>query len=127
MGELLFIQWVILSETGNHSSIYYKDEAPKDISYGRYLYVEVVIMIEQLMNPERPYGEPEYSKLLAEISQLKAALCGQLTHEGQRWLEQLTDVYMRQENAVLHDAFSEGFWTAVKLMLEFERRQLDSK
>ncbi len=127
MGELLFIQWVILSETGNHSSIYYKDEAPKDISYGRYLYVEVVIMIERLMNPERPYGEPEYSKLSEQIARLKQELNIQLDQEGTKRLERLSDIYIRQETVILRDAFADGFWSAIELMLEFDRRRLNHK
>lgn len=84
-------------------------------------------MIERLINLERTYGGPEYSRLTEEISQLKNLLCGQLDQEGAQWLEQLTDAYMRQENAVLREAFADGFWTAVKLMLEFERWRSDSK
>ncbi len=79
-------------------------------------------MIEWLMNQERPYGEPEYSKLTEQIVQLKQTLTGQLGQEGIRQLEQLSDFYMRQENAVLRDAFSEGFYAALELMLEFYGR-----
>lgn len=80
-------------------------------------------MIERLMNQERPYGEPEYSKLSAQISQLKQQLCEQLNQEGKDWLEQLADTFMRQELLVLRDAFADGFWTAVELMLEFQQRK----
>lgn len=79
-------------------------------------------MIERLMNPERPYGEPEYSRLSEQITQLKQELIIQLDQEGRERLEQLTDAYLRQENAVLRDAFADGFWSAVELMLEFQRR-----
>ena len=78
-------------------------------------------MIERLINWERPYGEPEYSKLAAEITQLKQQLSEQATPEGVRWLEQLTDLYMQQETAVLRDAFTDAFRSAVELMLEFQR------
>ncbi len=79
-------------------------------------------MIERLMNLERPYGEPEYSKLSKEISKLKDALCDKLDKDGWKWLEQMTDTCVRREMTVLHDAFTDGFWTAVELMLEFEHR-----
>lgn len=78
-------------------------------------------MIEQLINMERPYGEPAYSKQSEEISRLKNLLCSQLNCEDREHLEQLTNAYLRQENAVLRDAFADGFWTAVELMLEFEK------
>lgn len=84
-------------------------------------------MIERLINLERTYGGPEYSRLTEEISQLKNLLCGQLDQEGAQWLEQLTDAYMRQENAALSDAFAEGFWTAVELMLEFKNWKQNSR
>lgn len=80
-------------------------------------------MIKQLVNTERPYGEPEYSKQSAEIARLKKLLCDQLGQTGQVWLEHLTDAYMRQETAVLHDAFADGFCSAVELMLEVQRRK----
>ena len=79
-------------------------------------------MIELLMNLERPYGEPEYSRLAEEITQLKRQLTGQVDQEGVHWLERLSDLYIRQETAVLRDAFTDGFWSAVELMLEFQHR-----
>lgn len=78
-------------------------------------------MTERLMNLERPYGEPEYSKLSKEISKLKDALCDKLDQDEQKWLEQMMDTCMRRETTVLRDTFADGFWTAVELMLEFER------
>lgn len=80
-------------------------------------------MIERLMNLERPYGEPEYSRLAEEITRLKQQLSGQLNQEGVQCLEQLTDFYVRQETSVLRDAFADGFWSAVELMLEFQCRK----
>lgn len=84
-------------------------------------------MIERLINLERPYGEPEYSRLSAQISQLKQQLYGQLNQEGKNWLEQLVDTFMRQEHLILCNAFTDGFWTAVELMLEFRQRELESR
>ena len=84
-------------------------------------------MTERLMNPERPYGEPEYSKLSAEISLQKSFLRSQLDQEGQRGLEKLSDTYIHQGNMMLSDAFADGFWTAVKLMLEFMDWEQHSK
>ena len=80
-------------------------------------------MIERLINPERPYGDPEYSRLSEQITQLRQELITQLDQEGKNRLEQLTDAYLRQESAVLRDAFSDGFWSAVKLVLEFLQRR----
>ena len=39
-------------------------------------------MIERLMDMERSYGEPEYSKLSHQITQLRQALEQQLNQEG---------------------------------------------
>lgn len=77
-------------------------------------------MLERLMDPERSYGEPAYSKLSVEIADLQQKLNGQLNKQGQAWLEELSYAYLRQENAMLPDAFADGFWTAVELMLEFK-------
>ena len=41
-------------------------------------------MIERLMNLERPYGEPEYSRLSEQITQLKQTLIVQLDQEQPR-------------------------------------------
>lgn len=85
---------------------------------------EVIHMIEKLMNPERPYGEPAYSKLSEQIHQLQQAISAQLTTEDQKQMEQLADAYIRRETAVLSDAFADGFWTAVELMMELYQRKL---
>lgn len=78
-------------------------------------------MIERFMDLERPYGGPVYSKLAAESTQLKELLCKKLDGEGRRWLEKLTDTYVSQENGALRDAFADGFWSAVDLMLEYRQ------
>ncbi len=79
-------------------------------------------MIERLMNPERPYGEPAYSKFSEQINQLQQAISGQLAPQAKEHLEQLTDMYIRRETAALHDAFSEGFRAAIQLMLDLYRK-----
>lgn len=80
-------------------------------------------MIEQLMNQERPYGEPEYSRLSNQIARLKQELIIRLDQEGRSKLERLTDTCIRQETVILHSAFADGFWSAVELMLEFQQRK----
>lgn len=80
-------------------------------------------MIERLINLERPYGEPEYSNLSKQIIRSKQELIAQLDQKGRERLEQLTDAYLRQENAVLRDAFAGDFWSALELMLEFLQRK----
>lgn len=79
-------------------------------------------MLERLMDQERPYGEPTYSKLSAEIAELRQKLSEQLDAQGQVWLEKISDAYLRQGSVMLPDAFADGFWTAVELMLEFKKR-----
>lgn len=81
-------------------------------------------MIERLMNPERPYGEPEYSKISKQINNLRQQLQEQLDKENHSLLEQLCDAYIRQGNAMLPDAFTDGFWSAVELMLEYNKWNL---
>ena len=85
-------------------------------------------MIKRLMNPERPYGEPEYSKMSEQIIKLQKALAEQLNQEHQVLLEQLSDTYIRQGNTMLADAFADGFCTAIELMLDFvQHRKEDSR
>lgn len=76
-------------------------------------------MIERLMNLERPYGEPGYSKLSAQISQLKRQLNSQLNPQGKEQLEQLTNTYLEQSAALSEGSFTDGFCTAVDLMLDY--------
>ncbi len=76
-------------------------------------------MIEQLIDMERTRGDPEYSKLAKQIAQINEQLSKQLNQKGMKQLEALTDAYMRQETAVLRDAFTDGFRSAFELMLEF--------
>lgn len=80
-------------------------------------------MIEKLMNPERPYGEPDYSKLTDQIDQLRCSISAQLSPQSQNEMEQLAEAYIRRETAALSDAFTDGFWAAVKLVLELYRRE----
>lgn len=80
-------------------------------------------MIERLINLERPYGEPEYSRLSEQIMRLKQELITQLDQEGKDKLEELADTYIRQETVILCDAFADGFWSAIELMLEFHQRK----
>lgn len=75
-------------------------------------------MIEKLINPELRYGEPEYSQLGEEINEMKRRLSCQLDQGGKDLLEELMDTYIRQGNTGLRDAFTDGFCTAMKLMLE---------
>lgn len=81
-------------------------------------------MIERLMNPEHPYGEPDYSRFSKHITDLRKQLQGQLDRKSQNLLEQLCNTYIRQGNAMLPDAFADGFWSAVELMLEYKKRNL---
>lgn len=80
-------------------------------------------MIEKLMNPERPYGEPDYSKLTEQINQLQCSISAQLPPQSQNEMEQLADAYIRRETAALSDAFADGFWTAAKLVLDLHQRE----
>jgi hypothetical protein len=91
---------------------------PEAVAPGSYLFIEVVNMIERLMDMERSYGEPEYSKLSHQITQLRQALEQQLNQEGLADLERLTEAYIRQGNVLLSDGFAEGFWSAINLALE---------
>lgn len=84
-------------------------------------------MIERLINQEHPYGEPEYSRLSEQITQLKQELNIQLDQEGREQLEQLSDTCICQATVILHDAFADGFWSAVELMLEFQQRKIERK
>ena len=81
-------------------------------------------MIERLMNPEHPYGEPDYSRFSKHINDLRQQLQRQLDRKSQNLLEQLCNTYIRQGNAMLPDAFADGFWSAVELMLEYKKRNL---
>lgn len=80
-------------------------------------------MIEQLMNPERMYGEPEYSKISRHISDMKQKMAGQLDHEGLALLEEISDSCIRQGNVMLRDAFVDGFCTAIELVLDFHKER----
>ena len=80
-------------------------------------------MIERLVDLERQYGEPEYSKLSKQIIVLQEKLKKQLGPEGKEWLEQLCDAYIRQGTVILYDVFADGFWSAVDIMVEYLRHK----
>ena len=53
-------------------------------------------MLELLMNPERPYGEPEYNSISEQLGEIERSLEGQLNPEACDLLEQLSNAYIRQ-------------------------------
>ena len=79
-------------------------------------------MIEQLFNEERQYGEPTFSQTMAQIVTIREALRNQLDDAGKARLGQLEALYIRQNNAIVKDVFTEGFSTAAKLLVEVLRR-----
>jgi len=79
-------------------------------------------MIEQLFNEEQQYGEPAYSQASAQIVKLRELLRNQLDEAGKARLGQLEALYIRQNNAILKDVYTDGFSTAVKLLLEALKR-----
>ena len=102
--------------------IYYIFGAARRIILAAIFMYEVISMIEKLMNPERLYGEPAYSKFSGQIGQLQQTLSEHLTQQGRVQLEKLADTYIRREAAALSDAFADGFWTGLELILEFCQR-----
>lgn len=76
-------------------------------------------MIERLFNVESSCDGPEYRKPSEKIIQLKQQLCGQLSPQGKELLEQLTDTYLEQSAVLLEVTFTDGFCTAVDLVLDY--------
>lgn len=80
-------------------------------------------MIERLMDKEVPCRDPAYNSVSAYAAALRQQLRDQLLPEGQEKLEALADAYMKQETAVLREAFSDGFCAAISLALEYLQRK----
>ena len=80
-------------------------------------------MIEKLMNPELPYGEPEYSETGKEINSLMERLTAKLDAGDRALLEQLADLHAHRANAVAEDTYVAGFCAAVDLMLDYLRHR----
>jgi len=86
--------------------------------------MEMVHVIEWLMDLEHPCKDPRYHEWAEQIVQLKQNLDKQLNQEGISQLAQMMDAYARQEDAVLREAFTDGFCAAVELMLELYRNRM---
>lgn len=71
-------------------------------------------MIERFFNEERPRHDLGRS----EAAQRKEQLWHRLDSSGQALLEKLLDAYIRQTNAEVQDAFTDGFCAAVELILD---------
>ena len=80
-------------------------------------------MIEKLMNPELPYGEPEYSEIGKEINNLMERLVAKLDAGDRALLGQLADLHAHQANVVAADTYVAGFCTAIDLMQDYLRRR----
>lgn len=75
-------------------------------------------MIEKLFNEERQYGEPIFSQTTAQIIRVRESVRNKLDDTGKEQLEQLEDLYIRQNNAIVKGVYAEGFSAAVKLLVE---------
>ena len=80
-------------------------------------------MIEKLMNPEFPYGEPEYSEIGREINDLMERLSVGMNQEEITLLERLADLHTHRANTVARATFISGFCTAIDLTLDYLRRR----
>ena len=75
-------------------------------------------MIERLFEEERPCDNPAYRQYAQQIVEARQILDGQLDEEGRACLDQLTEMYLRQSNIEIREAFVQGFCAAVELLLE---------
>ena len=80
-------------------------------------------MIEKLMNPELPYGEPEYSEIGKEINSLMERLATKLETADRLLLEQLADLHAHRANVVAEDTYVAGFCAALDLVVDYLRRK----
>ena len=80
-------------------------------------------MIEKMMNPELPYGEPEYSELGREINDLMERLAAKMDADDRPLLEQLADLHAHRANVVAEDTYVAGFCAAVDLVLDYLRHR----
>lgn len=85
---------------------------------GKLLNIQEDIMINQLFDETRNYGEPERSKYAQEIDEMHKKLVEQLDQEGRLYLDRLETTYLQQSNAELKDVFVEGFCAAMELVWE---------
>ena len=76
-------------------------------------------MIERLMNPELPYGEPE----CREINALMERLGEGMDADGRTLLERLADLHTHRANVVAESTYIAGFCAAVDLMMDYLRRR----
>ena len=80
-------------------------------------------MIERLMNPELPYGEPEYSEISREINALMERLGEGMDADGRTLLGRLADLHTHRANVVAESTYIAGFCAAVDLMMDYLRRR----
>ena len=76
-----------------------------------------------MMNPELPYGEPEYSEIGREINDLMERLAAKLDADDRPLLEQLADLHAHRANVVAEDTYVAGFCAAVDLVLDYLRHK----
>ena len=85
-------------------------------------------MIEHLLESEKRFGEPEYSRATAEILRASETLSHLLDTEGAAWLEKLSESYIRRERTIMEGAFRDGFCRAALLaadVLAYRSEQLE--
>ena len=75
-------------------------------------------MIEHLLESEKRFGEPAYSRATAEILRASETLSHLLDTEGAAWLEKLSENYIRREQTIMESAFRDGFCRAALLVAD---------
>ena len=84
-------------------------------------------MIERLFPEEWNFGGGKRREMERETVKIKEALSGKLDPEGRELLEQLSTSFIRSSNLEIQDAFAQGFWTALDLIMEYQQwRKSDS-
>lgn len=80
-------------------------------------------MVERLYQEERPYGGEKGQALTEQIQRLEAELTHGQTPEERKKLDQLSVAYLRRSDLAVRDAFIQGVWAGMELMMEYRERR----
>ena len=76
-------------------------------------------MIERLFPEERNFGGEKRGETEQEIQRIKEALSEKMDMQGKRLLEQLSDACIRSSNLEIRDAFMQGLYDGMELMMRY--------
>ena len=80
-------------------------------------------IFERLFPDTWDFGGPERQAALEQTARLREELAGKLDQPEKNLLDSLCDAYIRESNCEIRDAYTQGVFDGMELMMEYVRQR----